>query len=276
MRLPVEIRLLIYDYLFDDGGHKILHIRNVSRFRQTDRGSEKQRRSTYQVMERSFHHICFETTYCLDGSNARFDTAIMSVNRQVYHETSHLLYGEHAFDFGADLEAVVPFLEDRLPQTRALIREISVQKRPVHADESGKYDWAKMCRYLGGMDTLCRLRLVVEGGRPAAEWDGPRELSPSDLRLLWLVKHHSMEWATNLAEAARGVREVEIVASVGYLAPPKTTAMLLYAAFSASITTSLVEFLRSDLGVPATAGRAEAGNARPNWVEGWVAAPGTP
>jgi hypothetical protein len=120
-------------------------------------------------------------------------------------------------------------------------------KRLSYMNESAKYDWTKVCQYLGSLGRLRKLRLVVEGGRPKDEWDGPKELLVSDLRLLCRAKHDVVDWVTDLGQAARLIEEVEIVPRVGYLVPPKTTSMVLYAALSASLSSSLVEFLRSDL-----------------------------
>lgn len=68
----------------------------------------------------------------------------------------------------------------------------------------------------------------------------------SDIQLLWLTKHDLPDWVSSM-EHLIGIDEVEIVPEIRYLAPPKTTTALLYAAFSKSIDTSFLEFLRSDL-----------------------------
>lgn len=275
MRIPAEIRLLIYGYLLDDGGNKWIKVRNVSRYKQYKRPQKNARKRTaYHVMERTFQNTWFETTYGPEG-DAEMHTAVMSVNRRVYEETSQILYGEHWFDFGADMEAIAPFIQDKLPATRALIREVSVQKRRTPAYESGAYEWAKACRSLQGLERLRKLRLVVEGGRPTVEWEGPRELLVSDLRLLWLVKHDSMGWISELAALRDSLDEVEVVPGIGYMAPPESSTTLLHAAFSASIATSLVDFLRSDLCVPAVAGPPVPRDGGPGFGE-QPCVPGTP
>jgi hypothetical protein len=271
LRIPAEIRLLIYEHLFDDRGHRTLSIRNRSRLATKQDGL---RRTSYRVIEQSLHRLSFETTYCLQ-TDVNLDLSVMSANRQIYRETSYLLYGQHSFDFRDDIEAIVPFLQDRTLASRRLIQEVSVYKRPMHSYDSGKYEWTKMCKYLGDMGTLKRLHLTVEGGRPKVEWNGPKELLVSDLRLLWQVKHDSMDWVSDLTQA-RGIEEVEIIPEYRYIAPPKTTAMLLYAAFSESITTSLVDFLRHDLQIAATSRTHVCNPPVPDKVAEWLYEPGTP
>ncbi|KAL0936100.1 autophagy-related protein 3 [Colletotrichum truncatum] len=210
------------------------------------------RRSSYRIIERSFHRQCFETTYHL-AANTKMHTAIMAVNRKIYRETSHLLYGLHGFDFSSDIEAIVPFLRDLTPNSRAIIQEMTIRKdRPMYFCESDRLDWLNMCKYLQGLDKVIpKLRVIVEGGKPTNEWEGPQKLGVSDLRLLSLIKHDSMDWIAEL-QKVQGLEELEIVPHIRYLPQPNTTATLLFAAFSASIDTSLVEFLRTDCQLPAT------------------------
>jgi len=256
LRIPAEIRLLIYGYLFNDKGNSTIAIRNRSRAKQIERSKSSQcrwSRSTYRVIEQSFHRVCFETTYQAESS-IDFSTVIMRVNRKIYGETTDIVYGRHCFDFGPDVEAVMPFFQDRFCETRPQIQHISIQKRLVPLFEGSKYDWTRMLHYLGSLETLRKLTIVLEGGRPNTDWNGPKELSVSDLRLLWQIKHDSMEWVAHL-EYAAGTKQVEIIPKIGYMPVPTTSSALVQAALSASISSSLVEFLRSELKLPATLGR---------------------
>ncbi|WQF77503.1 hypothetical protein CDEST_02517 [Colletotrichum destructivum] len=256
MRIPAEIRIMIYEHLLDDGGEKRLAVRNKAMHQLPAGILKTYRRTPYRIIERSLHRQCFETTYHLaSASRTTMHPAIMAVNRRIHRETSHMLYGLHGFDFGGDIEAVVPFLRDLTPASRAMVREVTVYKDgPMYYCESDRLDWANMCKYLRGLDKMIpRVRVVVEGGRPTATWEGPQKLGVSDLRLLALIKHDSMEWVAELRKVG-GIEQLEIVPRMRYLAAPGTTATLLFAAFSASIDTALVEFLRTDCGLPATVG----------------------
>ncbi|OHE99054.1 hypothetical protein CORC01_05744 [Colletotrichum orchidophilum] len=291
MRIPAEIRIMIYEYLLDldHAGDKRLAVRNKAMHQLPAGALSTYRRTSYRIIERSFHRQCFETTYAhhrpaahahnntnTNTNNTSTSTStssstpmhpeIMAVNRRIHRETSHLLYRRpHGFDFGSDIEAVVPFLKDLTPASRAAIQELTIRKDgPVMhgTSESDRLDWAAMCAYLARLDTtIPRLRIVVEGGRPtAAAWAGLKALSVSDLRLLALIKHDSMDWVAALA-AVRGLARLEIVPRVRYLPAPGTTATLLFAAFSASIDTALVEYLQTECGLPAVAASLTAGEA---------------
>ncbi|KAF4453957.1 Autophagy-related protein 3 [Fusarium austroafricanum] len=263
LRIPPEIRMLIYDYLLDNGGTKDISIRNQSKCEYEVRRSKSQR-TAYYIMERTIAKKAYETTYCADPHpNRSMHTAIMHINRKIREEASHFLYTKHAFHFGEDLEAVVPFLADKTPRTRDLVREISLYKRsPTNAMEPNSYDWSSVCRSLRSLQSLDKLTLVIEGARPRGPWDGPQNLTVSDFRLLYTTRHDSLEWARELA-SIKTIKEVVIVADIHNLPHPESNMMLVLAAFSSSIDTSLVDFLRDDLGIPA--------RNLPGIESGWVA-----
>ncbi|KAK2025117.1 hypothetical protein LX32DRAFT_643031 [Colletotrichum zoysiae] len=253
MRIPVEIRMMIYDHLLDDGGRSRLAVRSKAVHQLPAGILETYRRSRYWAMEKSFQRQCFETTYHL-ASETTMHLAVMTVNRQMYREASHILYGLHGFDFGSDIVAVVPFLRDLTPRSRAMIREMTVRKDgPLHDCESDRRDWANMCKYLRGLDKMVpKVRVVVEGGEPPAAWEGPRGLSVLDLRLLADLKQDMMEWIAEL-QRVEGIEQLEIVPHMRRLREPDTTSTIAFAAFSGSISTTLVEYLRTHCGLPATA-----------------------
>lgn len=58
-----------------------------------------------------------------------FCTPLMRTCRTLWAETAHFLYAGHTFDFGADVQAVGPFLSSLTPATRDLVTQISVYKR---------------------------------------------------------------------------------------------------------------------------------------------------
>lgn len=249
--------MLIYDYLLDNGGTKDISIRNQSRSEYEARRSKIQR-SAYNIMERSIAKKSYETTYCADPEPRRaMHIDIMHINRKIREEASHFLYTRHAFHFGEDLEAVVPFLADKTPRTRDLVREISLYKRsPTNTIEPDSCDWSSVCRSLQNLQSLDKLTLVIEGARPRGPWDGPQSLTVSDFRLLYSTRHESLGWARELA-SIRTVKEVVIVADIHNLPNPESNMMLVLAAFSSSIETSLVDFLRDDLGIPARVGQPQ-------------------
>ncbi|KAI1107629.1 hypothetical protein F4804DRAFT_296598 [Jackrogersella minutella] len=248
MRAPAEIRMMIYAYLFDDGGNKQLRIQNAGASKLSK--TEGRIRSRYYMLERSIHRRCYETTYRLDTDGVSFCAAAMRVNRKMYEETSYLVYGGHTFDFGSHIEAVEPFLSDLTPSSRQLIREISLYKQgPVPPYDNDRGEWKNVCRFLHDHGSIKKLRLVVQGGRPSVTWDGPKEFTAADLSLLFDIKHESMEWVGELARV-KGIEELEILPDVQYCPPPSSTNMIIFAALSASIERGLTEFLRTKLRSP--------------------------
>lgn len=242
MNTPPEVRGLIYEYLFDDCGHKWLGIRSASAGKAP--AQHGRTRSRYHLLDRGLHRRCYETTYQLANEDAYFCASLMRVNRTIYSETSYIVYGRHAFDFGGDIEAIEPFMTDLTPGTRSLLREISLYKRgPIPSSESDRSEWRSVCRFLQEMGSVQKLRLVVQGGLPSVDWQGPKEFTANDFQLLADLKHESLEWVDELAQVR--IQELEVLSDVHYFPPPTSTNMLVFAAFSASIERGLTEFLRS-------------------------------
>ncbi|KAI0126048.1 hypothetical protein BJ170DRAFT_458931 [Xylariales sp. AK1849] len=245
MRAPAEVRMMIYNYLFIDNGSRTLCIRSGGAGKVPK--TEQRIRSRYYVVDQTIHRRCHETTYQLAGENVYFCAALMHVNRRIYEETSYMVYGKHSFDFGRDIEAVEPFLTDITPFNRHLIREISLYKSaPILHCGSDRCEWRNVCRFLQSNDTIKKLRLVVQAGRPSKQWDGPKEFSVSDFKLLADLKHESLDWICELAQV-QGIQELEVLSDVHYCPPPTSTGMLIFAAISASIERGLAEFLRMQL-----------------------------
>jgi hypothetical protein len=244
MSAPTEVRALIYDYLFDNAGQRRLLIRSASAGKVPM--LKEKIRSKYYVLDHTLHRRCYETTYYLQSEDVRFCTALMGVNKSIYDETSYLVYGKHAFDFGSDIEAVEPFLADLTLGSRQMIREISLYKRgPMPTYENDRSEWRSLCRFLRGAGAVRKLRLVVQGAKPNTDWQGPKELTAKDFQLLAGLKHESLEWVNELAQVE--VQELEVISDVHYSPQPTCHNMLIFAAFSASIERGLTEFLRSRL-----------------------------
>lgn len=248
LRLPREIRIMVYDYLLDMCSSRDIVIHNKPKSDQLK--TDQILRSAYHVQERSFQRPLYQTTYGMKGDK-ELHPAILAVNRKLRQEVAHHLYGMHSFHFGTDVEAVVPFLLDMTISTRSIIKEIAVYKKaPSKSAITGDHSWPSTCQFLGTLPRLRKLKIIVEGGKPKNPWDGPQDLSVSDIRLLYSTRNECLEWARSLA-TIHSVEDVEIIADSKPMAQPTTSSDLIYAAFSASIETTFVEFLKDDLGIPA-------------------------
>lgn len=240
--------MMIFAYLFDDGGNKQLLIQNGSA-EKLSKAKDKSR-TRYYILDGSFQRRTYETTYQLETDGVNFYPSVMRVNRAVYEETSYLVYGRHTFDFGSHIEAVEPFLSDLTPSSRQLIQEISLYKRgPMPPYDYDRSEWRNVCRFLQDHGSIRKLRLVVQGGRPSVAWEGPKEFTATDLKLLFDIKHESLDWVEDLARV-EGIEELVIQPDVHYCPPPSSTNMIIFAALSASIERGLTEFLKMQLRLP--------------------------
>lgn len=180
--------------------------------------------------------------------------AIMAVNRKIYQETTYHLYASHDFLFGQYLDAIGPFIGDLTPHTQSLVNSLSLRcllHSPSCCSASDSRFWNSMSQRLLNLPKLRRLNLTMQGGRPtSADWDGPKTLSMSDIKLLYSTHHECMEWARELA-AVESLEDVVIKADIRAMPRPETPTTFIYAALSASIETSLIQFLNDELGVPA-------------------------
>jgi hypothetical protein len=244
LRIPGEIRLMIYQLIFDDHNHKTFEIRNENP--NIYKRREKLSRSSYWVLGRDLVRQCRETTYHL-VSDVEIYTSIMRVNRKIYEETAHMLYTNRTFSFGRDIEAIVPFFSDLSIQTRPLIHEISIVKQgSVYSRDSDRCEWSSVCDFLKTHMRVGSLRLVVEGGRPSLGWTGLPEYSVADFKTLSSVRYEALDWVWELL-SIRGIKKLEIGSEIHHCPPSHSSAMAFFAAFSASIETGFAEFLRSEL-----------------------------
>ena len=244
MRIPSEIRLMIYDLLLNDKGNKVLEFRNEEPDKYNKRASTI--RTSYNVLGRDLARQSRLTTYHL-VSDIEMHTAVMRVNRQIYAETAHSLYSTHSFSFGRDIEAIVPFFGDLTKQTRPLIREISLVKQgSVYSRDYDRCEWAQMCSFLREQMQIRSLNLVVEGGRPSLGWAGLPTYSANDFKTLEKVKLEQLEWVWQLL-AIKGIKKLEVGSQINHCPPSHSDAMAFFAGFSASIEEGFAEYLRGKL-----------------------------
>ncbi|RSL56754.1 hypothetical protein CEP54_008626 [Fusarium duplospermum] len=223
VRIPLEIRMMIYEHLLGGDGSNQISIRSQLLKNISDAGSKPQR-TLYPILSKSIGQPAYTVTYALN-SNHPIYTAILSVNRVIREEGSYYLYGRNVFRFGQDLDVVAPFLADRTPSTRDLIRSITLYKQiPINPTGHDSHGWTAICQSLGRLKQLTTLTIIVGCGRPQQPWDGPQELSVSDLRLLYSTRHGVLDWVRELSGLDR-VGNIIIAADVQPLAVPNTHAI---------------------------------------------------
>ncbi|KAI4921784.1 hypothetical protein J4E90_000211 [Alternaria incomplexa] len=182
LRLPFEIRLMIYEYLLlpsttpttgngtsvanlipdfhtylsDDTNNDActLSVRTMDPWLGSQGPKTWRRRSTYHIRTGPFLTTTTPTTYRVllspYTSHLRYTVpSLLSLNQQIHAEASKILYSTYTFAFHTSIEAAVPFLSDLTPRSRASIRHISVTKKALpYSKEFDRAEWASLCEYL--------------------------------------------------------------------------------------------------------------------------------
>ena len=199
-------------------------------------------RSIYRIMGDRFRARSIETTYTYI-SGPKLWTSLLGVNQQIYAETSHILYSKHIFDFGTDIEAIVPFMGDLTATARASIKRVNIVKRALPYDKDfDRYEWYNVCEYLSSNMNLVELGLGVLGGKSGAEITKQEVYSKSDFAYA-ISKFEGMEWMTQLA-TIKGLQQLDIKAHLQHCPPPCSNAMAFFVNFSQSIESGFAEYMR--------------------------------
>lgn len=244
MRVPVEMRLMIYNLLLDDGGNKTLTF--GSEPPEIYKKRPKPLRTSYYILGPGIQRRACLTTYTLGTPSTNLHTNILAVNRQIHDEASWLLYGQHTFDIGSATELVVPFLSDLTPKTRRLVQSLSLTKQPtVYSRDFDRCEWSNACAFLAQCMCLRKLSLRIIAGQPLRDWE-PTTYSAAEFKTLARAGYDSMGWVLELL-AVKGLQEIDVVPDVQLCPPPNSTAMHFFAAFSASIDSGFAQFLRDEM-----------------------------
>jgi len=209
---------MIYDLLLGTSPSKLLTIRNMTEIGDRITGSGTLLRTLYNItVWCNNRRENLRSTYT-DGKGTNSASpslsssflSMMRASRQTYTEMAAFLYSTHVFDFGRDIEAVIPFLRDRNPWSRGLFREIRTRVRSPVASLRWTADrglWRRVYRYLDTIGSLGTLTIIVEGG---GGWYPERLLSSSFSDDLGERDEETMEWATNLPSVGV-IKEIRVV-----------------------------------------------------------------
>ncbi|MDI1493038.1 MAG: hypothetical protein OHK93_004822 [Ramalina farinacea] len=175
-------------------------------------------------------------------------TSIMRVNSQIHRECCETLYGRHVFEFGDQIECIVPFLQDLTDVGRASLKRISITKRLLTSQKDfDKCEWQTACDYIARNLSLDHLYLVIRGVRARSKGQsGSRDSSSSDnsrLSTELFMKDEKFEWARQLS-TAKVLKELHVSAELDEMYLPKSEFMDFYAAFSNVIETDFAGHLK--------------------------------
>lgn len=234
LRIPVEIRFQIYEILLASPDHPSLSIRTEHVNLHDARKSMHRRRTKYRHMADRFRARTMESTYFL-SYNPGIDASILCTNRQLHREASHVLYSSHVFDFGMDVESVVPFLSDLTPIARSSIKSISLIKRALpYTKDFDNCEWRNACAYISSNIRLTELELMIEAGREEQSKEFPQAFSSQDFDDK-IMNYESMQWAKDLS-AVRDLDELKVTPLWQHCPPPSNSRMMaFFVQFSASL-----------------------------------------
>ncbi|KAI9734693.1 MAG: hypothetical protein M1834_002295 [Cirrosporium novae-zelandiae] len=222
LTLPPEIRLLILEYLLLPGPTRTLSIRSEKpKVYRLMKHSKYRSRSSYWVLCERMRAQCLETTYHL-VNNPGIDTAILPINRKLYHEACHVLYSRYTFDFHTDIEAVIPFMADLSLVSRNSIQSIDLWKRPLpRVKEFDRAEWRNTCEYLRAQMHLDRLGLHIIGGRPLPTFRTGQKFNAETFKALEYIEgQDNMAWVQDL-RSIKGLRKLDVVAQIQHCPPPR-------------------------------------------------------
>ncbi|KAL0265116.1 hypothetical protein SLS55_001075 [Diplodia seriata] len=129
--------------------------------------SPKSARPRYHIRD-AMRTRTVTTTYAL-ANNPGLHPAILRACRQCHAEAAELLYGAYVFDFDTHVEAVVPFLSTLTPLARARVARIALVKRALPSvKEFDRAEWRAACEYMARELAVpgLTLSLGVVAGKP--------------------------------------------------------------------------------------------------------------
>ena len=217
------------------------------------RKQHARRRSKFRYIADRMRSRSAESTYCLDRSPGYICSPILGVNQQVHAEASHVLYSEHTFDFGTDIESILPFLQDLTPAALSSIKRMNIVKRSLpYTKDFDRCEWHNACAFISQSLRLVQLDLYVEGGtlslanQAALYGKHKSTYSKADFAMMARLDEmdEDMEWMKHIV-AIKGLQVLNVKALLQHCPIPGSKAMAFFVNFSASIETGFAEYLRS-------------------------------
>ena len=241
LSLPAEIRLDIYELLLVNHENEVMSIRTEEPSVFEAKKLLKRRRTTYRIMSGRFRACSIETTYNLIGQSGIYPS-ILGVNKQIHREASHVLYSSHVFDFGKNVESVIPFFRDLTPSTLMSVKRVNITQRALpYIKEFDRCEWRAVCKFISENLELTQLGLGILGGIPGAQWEAQDLYEKTAFE--HITKFEGMEWVRQVA-TIKGLRNLEVKAHIEHCPPPQSNSMAFFVNFSASIEKGFADYLR--------------------------------
>ncbi|MCJ1295609.1 hypothetical protein MMC34_007172 [Xylographa carneopallida] len=175
-------------------------------------------------------------------SNPGLHVSILSVNKQVHSEACYVLYSSNTFDFGIEVESVIPFLGDLTQLARASIKGINIVQRALpYIKEFDRAEWRNVCEFVSSNMRLEQLGLGIIGRISIMRWEAEDLYEKAAFQ--HITKFEGMEWVEQVA-SIKGLRKLDIKAHLDRCPPPQSNAMAFFMNFSASVERGFAEYLR--------------------------------
>ncbi|KAL5418306.1 hypothetical protein PMIN04_007349 [Paraphaeosphaeria minitans] len=223
LRLPFEIRLMIYEYLLfpsttPSSSHSTsvanllpdfhtyhssdtndtpftLAVRTIDPYAGVNSSRGWRLRSTYHVRTGPFLTTTTPTTYrvLLSPYTAHLRhtvPSLLALNHQIHAEAAKVLYATYMFGFHTSIEAAVPFFSDLTPTARGSVRRVALTKNSLpYTQEFDRLEWGALCAYLAREVCVSHLHLSVVAGKPGDNgWDDIAPISRESFALMQRMK----------------------------------------------------------------------------------------
>lgn len=278
LRLPAEIRLMIYhlllvpsqecvlaasntkrtaclsyyDYEPNEANKilgPILQIRTLDPFHEPSalrpalHESSHLRRARFAIRDH-YRARTMKTTYTVEN-NPGIYANILGACRQIHAEAAPVLYGAYTWDFDTHVEAIVPFFMDLSPLARKSVRRVGLVKKAMpYEREFDRCEWDISTSFLAqSLPSLRRLELGVVAGKPGPQgWDELPQWRKEELKILVRRSWDGLEWVAQVARIK--IESVGVRAIVEHCLPPNSESMAFWVSLSKSLEGGFADWLR--------------------------------
>ncbi|KAJ4305372.1 hypothetical protein N0V90_000903 [Kalmusia sp. IMI 367209] len=214
LRLPFEIRLMIYEHLlFPSNLPSSSHNTSVANllpdyhtYHSSDTNDTPFTltihvpRTHRPLSHHDDTHNVPRPTIPIHTAHLRHTVpSLLSLNHQIHAEAAKVLYSSYTFSFHTSIEAAVPFFSDLTPVARASLRHIGLTKKGLpYTKEFDRLEWAALCSYLSTNLCLRSLNLSIVAGKPGE--DGWNNVAPISKEAFTLMRQMRKDWGAGADE----------------------------------------------------------------------------